>query len=40
MATKAFRASGYDAVSMAGGIKAWNEAGLPLEPDDGYVADH
>jgi rhodanese-related sulfurtransferase len=40
MATKAFRASGYDAVSMAGGIKAWHEAGLPLEPDDGYVADH
>jgi rhodanese-related sulfurtransferase len=40
MATKAFRASGYDAVSMAGGIVAWDEAGLPLEPDDGHVADH
>jgi rhodanese-related sulfurtransferase len=40
MATKAFRASGYDAFSMAGGIQAWHQAGLPLEPDDGYVADH
>jgi rhodanese-related sulfurtransferase len=40
MATKAFRASGYDAVSMAGGIQAWHEAGLPLEPADGHVADH
>jgi rhodanese-related sulfurtransferase len=40
MATKAFRAAGYDAVSMAGGIQAWHEAGLPLEPADGRVADH
>jgi rhodanese-related sulfurtransferase len=40
MATKAFRASGYDALSMAGGIQAWHDAGLPLEPDDGRVADH
>jgi rhodanese-related sulfurtransferase len=40
MATKAFRASGYDAVSMAGGIQAWHEAGLPMEPEDGQVADH
>jgi rhodanese-related sulfurtransferase len=40
MATKAFRASGYDALSMAGGIKAWHEAGLPMEPADGRVADH
>jgi rhodanese-related sulfurtransferase len=40
MATKAFRASGYDAVSMAGGIQAWHDAGLPMEPEDGQVADH
>ncbi len=40
MATKAFRASGYDALSMAGGIQAWHDAGLPLEPADGRVADH
>jgi rhodanese-related sulfurtransferase len=40
MATEAFLASGYDAYNMAGGIKAWAESGLPLEPEDGYVADH
>ncbi len=40
MATKAFRASGYDAWSLAGGIQAWQAAGLPLEPADGRVADH
>jgi rhodanese-related sulfurtransferase len=40
MATKAFRASGYDAWSLAGGIVAWDEAGLPLEPDGGHVAEH
>lgn len=40
MATKAFRASGYDAVSMAGGIQAWHAAGLPMDPPDGRVADH
>ena len=40
MATKAFRASGYDAVSMAGGIQAWHDAALPLDPPDGHVADH
>jgi rhodanese-related sulfurtransferase len=40
MAAQAFRASGYDALSMAGGIEAWHEAGLPMEPPDGRVADH
>jgi rhodanese-related sulfurtransferase len=40
MATQAFRASGYDAYNLRGGITAWAEAGLPLEPDGGYVADH
>lgn len=40
MATKAFRAAGYDALSMAGGIQAWHDAGLPLEPPGGRVADH
>jgi rhodanese-related sulfurtransferase len=40
MATQAFRSEGYDALSMAGGIQAWHDAGLPLEPDDGRVADH
>jgi rhodanese-related sulfurtransferase len=40
MATQAFRSEGYDAWSMAGGIVAWDEAGLPLEPAGGRVADH
>ena len=40
MATQAFRAAGYDAWSMAGGLQRWHGEGLPLEPEDGSVADH
>jgi len=40
MAASAFRAAGYDAYTLAGGILAWVQAGLPIAPDDGYVADH
>lgn len=40
MATQAFRAAGYDAYNMEGGIAAWVERGLPIEPDDGRVAEH
>jgi rhodanese-related sulfurtransferase len=40
MAAQAFRAAGYDAYSLAGGLLAWRDAGLPLEPADGTVADH
>ena len=40
VASQAFRASGFHAVNMKGGLLAWSEAGLPLEPDDGSVADH
>jgi rhodanese-related sulfurtransferase len=39
MAAAAFREAGYDAHNMAGGITAWAEAGLPLEPGDGRVAE-
>jgi rhodanese-related sulfurtransferase len=39
-ATEAFRASGLPAHNMGGGLVAWVEQGLPLEPDDGSVADH
>jgi rhodanese-related sulfurtransferase len=39
MATQAFRAAGFDAHSMAGGLLEWQAAGLPLDPADGYVAD-
>jgi rhodanese-related sulfurtransferase len=38
MATEAFRAAGYDAHNMAGGLLEWEAAGLPLDPDGGYVA--
>jgi rhodanese-related sulfurtransferase len=40
MAAQAFRAAGYDAWNMAGGIQAWVEQGHPIAPDGGYVADH
>jgi rhodanese-related sulfurtransferase len=40
MAADAFRRAGFDAYSMAGGLVAWDEHGLPLEPDDGHVAGH
>jgi hydroxyacylglutathione hydrolase/adenylyltransferase/sulfurtransferase len=40
MATQAFRAAGYEAWSMAGGLQRWHDEGLPLEPDGGTVADH
>jgi rhodanese-related sulfurtransferase len=40
MAANAFRQAGYEAYSMAGGLVAWDQQGLGLEPDEGTVADH
>src|SRR5439155_23062041 len=40
MAAQAFRASGYDAYSLRGGLARWVDEGHPLSPHDGYVADH
>jgi rhodanese-related sulfurtransferase len=40
VAAQAFRASGYEACNMSGGLVAWAEQGLPLEPDGGRVAEH
>jgi rhodanese-related sulfurtransferase len=40
MAVEAFRASGWDAYAMSGGLLAWAEAGLPLEPEGAEVAQH
>jgi rhodanese-related sulfurtransferase len=40
MAAQAFRASGFEAYSMTGGLVRWAQEGLPLVPDDGHVADH
>ncbi len=38
MAAEAFSQAGFDAHNMTGGIAAWAEQGLPLEPEDGEVA--
>ena len=40
MATQAFRAAGWDAYNLTGGIMAWVERGLPIEPEGGRVAEH
>ena len=40
MAAQAFRRAGYQAFTMAGGLTEWHRQGLPLEPEDGSVADH
>ena len=39
MATDALAAAGFDAAKLSEGIVGWAEAGLPLEPEDGYAAD-
>jgi rhodanese-related sulfurtransferase len=40
MASDAFRADGWDAYTVAGGLVAWAEQGLPLEPEGAEVAQH
>ena len=40
MAAQAFRASGFAAFSMTGGLLRWVEEGRPISPADGYVAEH
>jgi rhodanese-related sulfurtransferase len=40
MAAQAFRASGYEAYSMTGGLRRWADEGRPLSPEGGHVADH
>jgi rhodanese-related sulfurtransferase len=39
MATAALAEAGYDAAKLSEGIVGWAEEGLPLSPDDGYVAE-
>ena len=39
MATQAFAQAGYEVHNLSGGLLAWRDAGLPLEPADGTVAD-
>ncbi|HEY7962116.1 MAG TPA: rhodanese-like domain-containing protein [Solirubrobacteraceae bacterium] len=40
MAAQAFRASGFQAHSLRGGLVRWVAEGRPLTPEDGRVADH
>jgi rhodanese-related sulfurtransferase len=40
MASGAFRAAGYEAYNLDGGLLAWVGGGLPIEPEDGSVARH
>jgi len=39
LAAAAFRQAGWDAYNLAGGLRAWVEGGLPLEPPDGEVVE-
>jgi rhodanese-related sulfurtransferase len=39
LAAAAFRQAGWDAHNLSGGLQAWVEKGLPLDPADGEVAD-
>jgi rhodanese-related sulfurtransferase len=39
MAAAALAEAGYDASKLSEGIVGWSEAGLPLAPEDGYVAE-
>ena len=39
MAAEAFRQAGFDAHNMEGGLSAWAEQGLPLEPAGGEVTE-
>ena len=40
MAADAFRAAGYDAWSMSGGLVRWHAEELPLDPAGAGVAEH
>jgi rhodanese-related sulfurtransferase len=39
MAAAALADAGYDAAKLSEGIVGWADAGLPLAPEDGYVAE-
>lgn len=39
MATDALAEAGFDAAKLNEGIVGWDEAGLPLAPEGGYVAE-
>ena len=39
LAAAAFRETGWEAYSLAGGLKDWVKTGHEIEPEDGEVAD-
>lgn len=39
MATAALTDAGYEAVKLSEGIVGWDKDDLPMEPEDGYVAE-
>jgi rhodanese-related sulfurtransferase len=39
MATAALAEAGYDAAKLTAGITGWEEEGLPIAPEGGYVAE-
>jgi rhodanese-related sulfurtransferase len=39
MAAEALAEAGFEAVKLSEGIVGWEEEGLPLEPEGGFVAD-
>jgi len=39
MAAEALAAAGFDAAKLSEGIVGWSDADLPLDPEDGYVAE-
>ena len=39
MAAEALDGAGFDAVKLTEGIVGWEQADLPLDPEDGYVAE-
>jgi rhodanese-related sulfurtransferase len=40
MAAQAFRASGFEAYTMSGGLLRWVSEGRPIDPEHGHVAEH
>jgi rhodanese-related sulfurtransferase len=39
MAAQAFEQAGFEVYNLAGGLLAWDAAGLPMVPDGAFVAE-
>jgi rhodanese-related sulfurtransferase len=40
LAAHGFRSAGWDAYNLKGGLLAWVDAGQPIDPPEGHVAQH